>query len=149
MLIGVVPHRDSVLFIKASDDPATLEKLKKPLEQLSKSIEFGEAEKPKWALPEGWKELEGTGIAMATFVAPMPLSASADSTNENNKSNEGADASSESTAKEQREIRFTVTQLPKPPADEEWPAYLLQNLNRWRKQIGLDETTMDKMEKRL
>lgn len=64
--------------------------------------------KPQWNLPEGWRQKGESGMRFATLEF-----GSADSPRE-----------------------LTVIPLPIPPGDRS--AYVLSNVNRWRKQMNLD-----------
>ena len=63
--------------------------------------------KPQWDLPEGWKEAAASPLRFATLQIP------------------GAD----------QKLEMSVTVLSKPAEDEE--AYVLANVNRWRRQLNL------------
>ena len=118
-LIAVIPNQESVIFIKSSDTPQRLDGFTDSLAEVAKSFRFdGSSEKPTWTLPAGWTETPTTdGIAMAKFQA----------------TSQQADT---------QPVDFTVSQLPKPLAASEWPDYFEQNVNRWRKQLGLPQVSL-------
>jgi hypothetical protein len=119
-LIAVIPNRESVIFIKASDTPDKLDGFSDSLTELARSFQFeGSSEKPTWSLPAGWTEIPPTdGIAMAKLQATVPAD------------------------KNSQPVDFTVSQLPKPRSASEWPDYFEQNVNRWRRQLGLQPSTI-------
>lgn len=78
-------------------------------EQFLKSVEFDKSEppKPKWKLPEGWTEQGGSGFRYATLRM--------------------GDAG---------KVELSVTMLSGPTSPELQPAYMLDNINRWRGQMA-------------
>lgn len=118
-LIAVIPNEKSVIFVKGSDTPERLDGFSESLTALAKSFKFeGSSETPTWTLPDGWTETPPTdGIAMAKLKATSSTSNS-------------------------QSVDFTVSQLPKPPAATDWPDYFEQNVNRWRRQLGLPQATL-------
>ena len=77
------------------------------------SVHFGnESGEPVWTLPEGWQQPGGTsstGMRYATLVL----------------------------GEEPDSLELSVTRLPLPM--DNFDAYLLQNVNRWRKQLRLKD----------
>lgn len=67
----------------------------------------------KWTLPEGWREEEGTGIRVATIRIDADGAA----------------------------LELSVIPLATGPGDEK--EYLLQNINRWREQLGREKIGAD------
>jgi hypothetical protein len=118
-LIAVIPNEKSVIFVKGSDTPERLDGFSESLTALAKSFRFeGSSETPTWTLPDGWTETPPTdGIAMAKLKATSVTSGS-------------------------QFVDFTVSQLPKPAAVTDWPDYFEQNVNRWRRQLGLPQALL-------
>jgi len=118
-LIAVIPNEKSVIFVKGSDTPERLDGFSESLTALAKSFRFdGSSETPTWTLPDGWTETPPTdGIAMAKLKATSVTSGS-------------------------QFVDFTVSQLPKPAAVTDWPDYFEQNVNRWRRQLGLPQASL-------
>lgn len=108
-LIAIVPESDSAFFIKATDAPERLDSFSEPLRQIAANFKLSDAGKPEWKLPEDWVEQPGNAIATAILEAPA----------------------------EGEPVRFVVTQLPMPTDEKEREGYLSDNINRWRKQLGL------------
>jgi hypothetical protein len=112
ILAAIVPHQDSVYYIKATEEPGryvtTFDELKSVVEKLT----FSETGEPKWVLPDGWEQLPGSGISIATLQA-------------NNAT---------------PPIRFAVTVLGGPQSG--WDTYLEDNINRWRGQLMLEEVPL-------
>ena len=123
-LIAVIPNQESVIFIKSSDTPQRLDGFTDSLAELAKSFRFEDAsEKPTWTLPTGWTETPPTdGIAMAKFQATS--------------------SQSNTQQSDTQPVDFTVSQLPKPLAASDWPDYFEQNVNRWRRQLGLPQVSL-------
>ncbi|MBI85580.1 MAG: hypothetical protein CMJ81_20495 [Planctomycetaceae bacterium] len=74
-----------------------------------RSVRFSEApnEAPVWSTPDKWKSLPGTGIRFATLQIPTRTDP----------------------------LDLSVTPLSLPPQNSD--AYVLSNINRWRKELGL------------
>ncbi len=125
-LIAVIPNAKSVIFVKGSDTPERLDGFSESLTALAKSFRFeGSSETPTWMLPDGWTETPPTdGIAIAKFKAT-------------------------SSASDSQPVDFTVSQLPKPPAVTDWPDYFEQNVNRWRRQLGLSQATLSQSQSQM
>ncbi|MCY2974001.1 MAG: hypothetical protein NTW52_04945 [Planctomycetota bacterium] len=125
-LIAVIPNEKSVIFVKGSDTPERLDGFSESLTALAKSFQFeGSSEAPTWTLPDGWTETPPTdGIAMAKFKAT-------------------------SSASDSQSVDFTVSQLPKPPSVTDWPDYFEQNVNRWRRQLGLPQATLSQLQSQM
>ncbi|MDZ4851465.1 MAG: hypothetical protein SGI77_19415 [Pirellulaceae bacterium] len=108
-LIAIVPESDSAFFIKATDAPERLDSFSEPLRQIAADFKLNEAGKPEWKLPQDWVVQLGNAIAAAILEAPA----------------------------EGEPVRFVVTQLPMPTDEKEREGYLSDNINLWRKQLGL------------
>ena len=77
---------------------------------LLKSVHFSDEGKPQWTLPEGWQERPGSDIRFATLVI------------------------GDGGAGDGKPLEVSVTVLPR-SGDEQ--KFLLDNINRWRDQLGL------------
>ena len=101
---------DAGWFFKAMDDPSRLGPLTSEIRKLVETAKLptDESGEPTWTLPEGWTREPGNQFRFATIRA-------------------GADRSAP---------EISVSKLPGPEAGDE-DAYVLDNVNRWRGQIGL------------
>ncbi|MEX2026828.1 MAG: hypothetical protein WEH44_05995, partial [Pirellulaceae bacterium] len=82
-----------------------------------RGVRFSAAGKPTWDLPTGWKERPGDQFRFATLELGDPP------------------------------LDLAISELPRSedgPSDEE---YILQNVDRWRGQLGLEPTTSDALAK--
>lgn len=117
MLGAVIPIKDGVYFIKATDSPETLESLVSAMHTVVERFDIDPATGlPKLELPEGWSVKPRNDIAFAEFnvtAAGVP-------------------------------VKFTVTRLEMPSA-EGWNDYLLGNINRWRGQLALAPWSVEEM----
>ena len=106
--LGVIlPHNDTAWFLKLMDDPAKVEPLTNDFRKLASSIRFDEQGRPMWNLVEGWNDQVLEQITYAKFTH-----------------GDGATA--------------TLTTLAANTQDaQQWQAYLKDNVNRWRDQLGL------------
>jgi len=109
-IIGaIVPRNERSWFFKiVGDDEPVAEQMEEFLQFLG-SVKFtdGPEGEPTWTLPEGWLERPGSGIRHATIVIE-----------------DG-----------QPPLEMSVTQLAYDGSD--YDAYVLENVNRWRGQLGL------------
>lgn len=113
ILGAVIPMEAGCYFLKATDSPERLQPLLSDFYSLVTEFAIDPATgKPKMALPDGWVMNPRNDIAMAEFVSPSASGS----------------------------IKFTVTVLAMPPADQ-WQGYLLSNINRWRGQLKLPDIT--------
>ena len=112
ILAAIVPHKESVYYVKATVAPSrfttTVDELKSVIEKLT----FSANDEPQWTLPEGWEQLPGSGISIATLQV----------------------------SKISPPIRFAVTVLGGP--ESSWDNYLEENVNRWRGQVGLENASL-------
>jgi hypothetical protein len=112
ILAAIVPHKESVYYVKATEAPSrfttTFDELKSVVEKLT----FSANDEPQWTLPEGWEQLPGSGISIATLQL----------------------------SKISPPIRFAVTVLGGPESN--WDNYLEENVNRWRGQVGLENVSL-------
>lgn len=108
ILAAIIPLKKSVYYVKATEAPSrfttTFDELKSVVEKLT----FSANDEPQWTLPEGWDQLPGSGISIATLQV----------------------------SKISPPIRFAVTVLGGPESN--WDNYLEENVNRWRGQLGLE-----------
>ena len=113
ILGAVIPLESGCYFLKGTDSPERLQPLLADFYSLVTEFAIDPATgKPKMTLPEGWVMNPRNDIAMAEFVSPAASG----------------------------NIKFTVTVLAMPPADQ-WQGYLLSNINRWRGQLKLPDIT--------
>src|SRR5262245_9408595 len=110
MLAGIVLAQPVAWFFKVSGPDDLIAARKEAFETFLKSVKLGSRPDtdPPWALPEGWKQLEGNENRFATIQMG------------------GTD----------EPLDMTVTLLGMRDGDES--AYLLSNINRWRGELGLD-----------
>lgn len=108
--IGLIVVVDDVgWFFKLTGDASAVERQHENFLIFASSIEFsrGEEPKPKWTLPEGWRESPGSQMRFATIQIE-------------------ADG---------KPLDLSVIPLPKAGGDEQ--KYILDNVNRWRSQLQL------------
>lgn len=106
-MIGlIVPGPSQAWFFKAVGAKAAIDGAAEAITKFLGSVRL-DGDKPKWETPEGWTESPASGMRLATFKVPA----------------EGAAAS----------IELSVIGLPLVGAD--WDAQVLDNANRWRKQL--------------
>lgn len=105
LLGAIVPRNDVAWYFKMTgENDAVLAQLA-PFYELIRSVEFDDAGRPKWSLPDGWREEPGGGMRAATLVA-------------------GPD----DDAPEASVIGLPVI-------GDDLDAYILDNVNRWRGQV--------------
>lgn len=111
ILGAVIPMESGCYFLKATDAPDKLDPLLGDFHDIVTKFTIDpNTGKPELDLPEGWRMNPRNDVAMAEFVAPESAGS----------------------------VKFTVTVLGMPPADD-WNAYLLSNINRWRGQLKLPD----------
>ena len=71
--------------------------------------------KPTWTLPEGWEQQPGSGMRFATIRIP--------------------------TETVPLEVSVTLLRLP----EDDLPGYILENVNRWRRQLGIPGLTAEQL----
>jgi hypothetical protein len=108
ILAAIVPHKKSVYYIKATEEPSRLNNSFDELKSVVEKLTFSENDEPQWSLPEGWEQMPGSGISIATLQVSKAVPP----------------------------IRFAVTVLGGPESN--WDNYLEENVNRWRGQLGLE-----------
>ncbi len=109
MLGAIVPHGDAAWFFKLQSSPDLARAHRDDFLQVLESLGFDAEGRPRWRLPDGWSERIEQGITYARLTEPA----------------EG--------------VAITVTQLPvrSGGTGAEWERYVLENINRWRGQLGL------------
>ncbi len=121
MLAAMIP-RDSARqawFFKVSGLKGPVAGQQQAFREFLASVHFGnESGEPVWTLPEGWQQPGGTsstGMRYATLVL----------------------------GEEPDSLELSVTRLPLPM--DNFDAYLLQNVNRWRKQLRLKDLSTSEL----
>ncbi len=116
MLAALAPIGESGWFFKLSGPKDAVAAEADRFKGLLTSLKI-DGERPTWTTPEGWTEEPASGMRAATFVI-------------------GDDADA---------LECSVIPLPAPGGAASSDDYLLDNVNRWRKQLSLDEWTVDGM----
>ena len=118
MLTAIVPHEHQAWFFKLAGPIDAVDKQADAFESFVKTVSFPESAgaKPKWKLPEGWEESpEHVEMRYATVTIPT----------------------------EGERLKLTIsTPLPWRGGDKD---ELLLNVNRWRDQLQLSHTTIEKL----
>jgi hypothetical protein len=70
MLIAILPAGDQAWFFKAVGPIAEIDKREKEINEFFSTVRVGDDGKPKWQLPEGWKETAGNSMRFATILIP-------------------------------------------------------------------------------
>jgi hypothetical protein len=105
-------------FFKVMDDPDAVAKHREQVREFVRTVSFSkEGEPPSWQLPEGWKEKPGDGFRHATLEIAGAMPP----------------------------LGLAVSSLDRGGTDD--AEYVLQNVNRWRGQVGLPATTNEKLAK--
>jgi hypothetical protein len=110
MLGAIVPKDDLVWFFKLMGDPEQVSQHHDSFVSLVKSVEFSGSGQPTWKLPEGWQQqLTPEGITYSTLTHL------------------------------ESGLKTTVTRLAfiDEATEESWHGYVVENVNRWRKQLSL------------
>lgn len=120
ILGAIIPTEQGCYFLKATDSPERLEALVQDVRTFVESFAIDtQTGLPSNKLPDGWQLNPRNDIALAELISP------------------------EATGR----IKFTVTALAMP--SENWDAYLLSNINRWRGQLKLEELTSESLKETL
>lgn len=121
MLVAIVPNKDTTWFFKLVGSPDAVSATEAQFRAIIDSVKFAETGDPTWQLSKGWTEERTAGITFAKLAAP------------------------------DREINATVTQLASPANTDNsaWQSWVLVNVNRWRKQLALDDQNWDSMQTEL
>ncbi len=107
ILSAIIPSGTRVYYVKATEEPSKLDPFVESLKQVTADLEFDGSGQPQWKVPEGWRVLPGTGIALAVLEATQGES----------------------------KVNFAVTELGFQEGD--WDRYLEDNVNRWCGQLSL------------
>ncbi len=117
MLGAIVPRGERTWFFKATGPKEVVAEHRDEFNQFVKSIEFSEgSDTPAWKLPEGWSASSNSSSMRFATLNFGP-----------------ADAP----------IELSVIPLPGSGEDDD---YVLANVNRWRRQMGLPPTSIAQME---
>ncbi len=116
LLGAIVPHGDTFWFFKLTGPEDTVKEHKQEFDAFLNSLTFAAGDKPTWKLPAGWEEKPGDEMRFATLVL--------------------------GPAKDPLEL--TVTKLGRDPAENSDRA-VLDNVNRWRRQMGLMAIEADRL----
>ncbi len=107
MLAAIIRNGSQAWFVKLTGPEKAVTGEIEPFVQLVRSFQFDDKTgQPQWKLPEGWKD-----AGKRDAIRFATLTRSTDS----------------------GDLEITVTVL---PASDDWDAYVLQNINRWRGQLG-------------
>ena len=114
MLAAMIPWSSQHWFFKVTGPPDEVAKHAETFTTFIKSVRFapGADAKPEWTVPEGWQQAAGTAMRFATLRFGP------------------SDAPLE------------LTVIPLATAGESQAAYTLENVNRWRGQLGLPAIEM-------
>lgn len=110
MLAAMIPLADQAWFFKVSGPTDEVAEHVESFSKLIQSVTF-KGDEPSWKLPEGWRQLPGSGLRYATMQFGSPESP----------------------------LELTVIPLGREPGGE--TEYVLSNVNRWRDQLGLSPLT--------
>lgn len=116
-LAAIVLAGKSAWFFKLTGDPDAVSSRREAVTKFLRGVRFSAAGKPTWDLPAGWKERPGDQFRFATLELGDPP------------------------------LDLAISELPRSddgPSDEE---YILQNIDRWRGQLGLEPTTSEALAK--
>ena len=115
MVAAIVPAKDQAVFLKLTGSPDQALKYSDTVAAIAKSLAFKDGQ-VTFDTPEDWTRGPGSSFAMATLMPPDM---------------DGLDGP------------MTVTALGKPQDAAAWPAYVQQNTDRWRGQLGLQPKPLD------
>ena len=108
MLAAMVPHGRMAWFFKLTGPDAPVQNEAQDFLKLIQSVTFSPKGTPEWKLPEKWKQEGQSGMRFATITIPTSDPA----------------------------LEMTVIPLPMPENGDQ-DQYALENVNRWRRQVGL------------
>jgi hypothetical protein len=117
LLGAIIPRGQQYWFFKATGPADALAPHADAFTTLVKSIKFGEdaTAPPTWDLPEGWQQQPGAGMRLATIKL--------DSANPT----------------------LEISVIPLSFGGDDADAYVLQNVNRWRAQVGMPPIAAEKL----
>lgn len=122
VLLGAIIAKESRPWaFKMMGAPEKVAQYKTDFRQLVDSLSFSEDGQPAWKLPESWREEPGNEFTYRTFRPPN-------------------DPSIKATISE-LSYSFSPSDLNVP----NWQNYVVQNVNRWRKQVSLEDQAWDQM----
>jgi hypothetical protein len=124
ILGAAIPYENVAYFLKATDTVARLQAVESELRSVVERFDVDVQNREfKFSLPEGWTAKWRDGdVAFAEFNVQVP---------------------------NDKPIQFTVTELSKPSDVNQWRSYLLGNINRWRGQLQLPETTLEALDREI
>ncbi len=119
MLAAIVPRGSRAWFFKLTGTDAFVAEQDAAFRKFLGTVRFSESSlRPKWKLPKGWRQLpDNAPQNRGTFRRYATLQIQT----------------------EQEILEISITTLPWPDNELLRPSYLLNNINRWRKQLSLPE----------
>jgi hypothetical protein len=107
---AIVPLEEVGWFFKLTGPPEAVLQQKAAFDRFVQSLRFsaGPDSKPSWELPEGWEQRPGEGLRYATLRIGS------------------------------QEPPLELSVIPLPRSSKETDKYILDNVNRWRTQVGLE-----------
>lgn len=125
ILGAIAPEAEDAWFFKLMGDPEKVQQYKSEFRQLVSSVSFDDSGKPRWQLPEKWREEAGGQFVYASLRPPGEES-----------------------------VKISVSPLPMPAdlakLDETtWQQYVVANVNRWRGQVGLADQSWEQISSEL
>ena len=117
MLGTIVLAGNSAWFFKMTGDPEAVAARREEVKKFLGAVRFSDSGEPQWDLPSGWKERPADGFRFATLEVGDPP------------------------------VDLAISKLDRTadgPGDKE---YILQNVDRWRGQLGLAPTTSETLAK--
>ncbi len=112
MLGAIVPNKDIAWFFKLTGDPKVVDEVNDDFRNIVKSVRFDGDGEPTWKLSTGWQQQ----------ITPQDITYG--------RLTQGKDG-----------LTATVTRLlyEGEPTEGGWQDYTVQNINRWRRQLSLDD----------
>ena len=109
MLGAIIPQGEKTWFFKVTGSPEVLDKQTETFRQFIESVRFSDGEQPapQWELPAQWQRDAGSGMRFATLRFGPT------------------------------EAPLELSVIPLPTRGQDVDAYVLQNINLWRRQLGL------------
>lgn len=118
ILAAIVPQGENTWYFKITGPDEPTSSQQQAFVSFLEKVTFDKDGDPEWALPEGWEQGAGSQFRFATIKISQ---------------------------KEGEPLDLSVSRLPSP--DEDYDAYVLRNVNRWRGQVNLSPTTTEQLEK--
>jgi hypothetical protein len=119
MLGAIVLAGPSAWFFKTTAAPSAIDEHRDEIKAFLRSVTFSATgERPQWELPADWKELPGNDFRLATLQI----------------------------SNSDPPLELAVSQLPRPEEPGDDAQYVLVNVNRWRGQLQLPDTTAEKLD---